>query len=110
MLLDPTNEIYSKCHDHQSAIAAEGRTTGMFLDAGYEVDVMMQLFHDKTDHARTCTHGDQLFPTSHEGTQISPYETMFFKTIASVDPFYINMLSEWTDNAEYSSYDACRVK
>lgn len=106
-------------HDWGQAVAAEVAATGLIHAAGYKVDVMMSMFHSDTEYIAHCDsseNGDVLrnkkygvgvLDGSEIGTNVSPFETIFFKTNRDVDPVGIEILTRFVDQSGYSSYDYC---
>ncbi|KAI4261160.1 MAG: hypothetical protein L6R42_003638 [Xanthoria sp. 1 TBL-2021] len=116
VLLDPASQSLSTCpNDWHSAVKVEVRMTGEIKKAGYKVDAMMQEFQGDADFADDCKGADRLWEGAYpDGKQngpasfVHPYETLFFKANRRVQEKLLGKLTEWTDAANYSSYDACR--
>ncbi|KAI9744175.1 MAG: hypothetical protein M1818_002327 [Claussenomyces sp. TS43310] len=104
------------------AVYGEIRATPAIRDAGYEVDVMTEIYHSKDgldldgdglgDHDSKayyadCKDGDYLYDKAYHGFNIHPYETIFMKTKRGIDEEQLNHLTEWTDGSGYSSLDLC---
>ena len=108
LLLEPSNNALSGCHnEHEAAIGAEVRLTALIKESGYKVDVMMEEFHSDKDFANSCQQGDPLWEGQYEGITIHPYETLFFKTNRQITQDVLDRYTEWTDKSEYSSYKVC---
>ncbi|KAL8672109.1 MAG: hypothetical protein Q9168_003415 [Polycauliona sp. 1 TL-2023] len=116
VLLDPAAQSLGSCPDGwKSAVQVEMGMTAVIKKAGYQVDAMMQEFHQQDDFSDSCKGGDRLGEGSYPKGQahgpesfLHPYETLFFKANRGVQERLMNQLTNWTDAAGYSSYDACR--
>lgn len=109
LLLQP--EAIGQCfHDWQTAVNAEIGSTLVIQKAGYKVDTMMTAFHGDINYIEHCepsVRGDLLVEGGYFGSNIHPFETIFFKTNRNVDPILTDLLTKWIDGRNYSSYDTC---
>jgi len=104
--------INSCFHTWDTAVAAEIGATSVITDAGYKIDVMMQLFQSDKQYIEHCDNGgngDVLWNGKYAGTNVHPYETIFLKVNRDIDPLLVEKLTEWTDKANYTSYDHCKA-
>ncbi|KAI5475215.1 hypothetical protein MNV49_001726 [Pseudohyphozyma bogoriensis] len=93
--------------NYADAVGIETAATDHILDAGYEVDVMMQEFHriSFAQQMALCIHGDFLWDGNYGGANIHPYETLFAKTKRGIAEELLDRLTEWTDGDGYSSWE-----
>lgn len=115
VLLDPASQALSACpDDHKTAVEVEVRITGKIKEAGYKVDAMMQEFQADEDFADTCTGEDRNWEGAYDhgirgaDMNLHPYEMLFFKAHRQISQKLFDKLTEWTDQAGYSSYGVCR--
>ncbi|KAL8721815.1 MAG: hypothetical protein Q9225_001570 [Loekoesia sp. 1 TL-2023] len=115
VLLDPASQALSTCpNDWSTAVEVEVRITGKIKDAGYKVDAMMQEFQSEEDFADTCTGVDRNWEGAYDhgirgaDMNLHPYEMLFFKANRQISQKLLDKLTEWTDQAGYSSYGVCR--
>ncbi|KAL8837517.1 MAG: hypothetical protein Q9170_002510 [Blastenia crenularia] len=114
ILLDPASEALSTCpNDHKAAVEAEVRITKVIRDAGFKVDAMMQEFQAEEGFANTCTGEDRNWEGAYDhgikgaGMNLHPYEMLFFKAHRQISQKLFDKLTEWTNQAGYSSYGVC---
>lgn len=86
---------------------AELHATQRVLDAGFEVDVMLDAFHATADYALKCEAGDPYFENAYFGVNVHPFETMFYHAGRSVETLSYDLQTKWSDLMGYSSYAAC---
>jgi hypothetical protein len=94
------------------AIHAEIGATAVIQAGGYKVDVMMSAYHSNPRYIEDCDssrNGDVLMPGAYFGTNVHPYETIFFKANRGIDPEGLARHTEWVNGAKYSSYDYCSI-
>ncbi|KAF5588585.1 asparagine synthetase [Fusarium subglutinans] len=102
---------FHSCYDGwHSAVHAEIGTAEMIIEAGYDVDVMMEAYH-KSERFRYDCHadgvGDLLFNGRYFGSNIHPYETIFMKANRDIDPKLLKSLTEWHLAEGRRSWDMC---
>ncbi|RYP21193.1 hypothetical protein DL765_002332 [Monosporascus sp. GIB2] len=106
------------CYDEKDvAIGAEVGATAAIRGAGYEVDAMMAAFHGGSSGWDYCeseagigaSAGDVLFDGAYFGTNVHPYETVFFKANRGIDPRTLDLLSAWHQSGHMGngSWEAC---
>ncbi|KAI1102363.1 hypothetical protein F4804DRAFT_267572 [Jackrogersella minutella] len=79
---------------HQ-AMHAEVGATAVIRDAGYKISAMMSAFQGEEYLDECDVHRkDLLFDGSYFGTNIHPYETIFFKANRGIDPPTLNLLTD----------------
>ncbi|KAH8895030.1 hypothetical protein GQ53DRAFT_642683, partial [Thozetella sp. PMI_491] len=102
---------FHSCYDGWNpAVHAEVGTAEMIIQAGYEVDVMMEVYH-KSKHFRSkCGSegvGDMLFNGRYFGSNVHPYETIFMKANRDIDPALLESLTTWHLAEGRDSWGAC---
>lgn len=102
----------SGCYDNwNQAVHAEMGITGLIMDAGYGVDVLMTSFHSEASMEEYCTAspklGDMLWEKGYFGANIHPYETVFAKANRNVDPILLERMTEWHTKNPSNSWDKC---
>ncbi|RYP85452.1 hypothetical protein DL769_001005 [Monosporascus sp. CRB-8-3] len=106
------------CYNEKDvAIGAEVGATAVIQGAGYEVDAMMAAFHGGSSGQDYCESesgigagaGDGLFDSAYFGTNVHPYETVFFKANRGIDPRTLDLLTAWHRSGHMGngSWDAC---
>ncbi len=96
--------------NRQVAVEAEIGATGIILGAGKKVDVMLMKFQTEPDHVAHCARLGAWDPQgegAYDGVSIHPFETLFVKTNRGISPRLVELMTEWTDQSNYSSYDYC---
>ncbi|KAI2621240.1 hypothetical protein GGR54DRAFT_600647 [Hypoxylon sp. NC1633] len=85
---------FGGCYEefHQ-AIHAEIGATSVVRDAGYKVSAMMSAFQEQ--YFEQCEQHpiDMLLDKAYFGTNIHPYETIFFKANRGIDPITLDLLT-----------------
>ncbi|KAK6340288.1 hypothetical protein TWF730_002052 [Orbilia blumenaviensis] len=100
--------IISHCFkDFGSAVQAENRAARAVLNEGYDVRALMTAASTLPDYARQCTHGTVLRPNSYFGINLHPYETIFQKANRDIAPRTLELMTQWHDQSNYSSWDTC---
>ncbi|KAI9056223.1 hypothetical protein LZ554_001151 [Drepanopeziza brunnea f. sp. 'monogermtubi'] len=101
--------INSCPHEYWDAVAIEVYATGLLQTAGYKVDPIMMAYHSSKHYEQECvTTHDLQGHGRYYGMDIHPYDTIFVKTNRGNDPHVLKMLTEWTDQWGYTSFDACK--
>lgn len=102
---------FHSCYDGWSpAVHAEVGTAEMIIEAGYDVDVMMEAYHKSTRFRYDCQAegvGDMLHNGHYFGSNIHPYETIFIKANRGIDPKLLGLLTEWHLAEGRKSRDIC---
>ena len=106
---------YSTCYSgFWDAVDAERWTSVMIQHAGYHVKATMSSWSAMPgdEYWDECAHhpGDQLANGAYFGTNIHPYETLFFKTNRGIDPPLLTAMTNLHSKpASYKrSYRSCR--
>ena len=89
------------------AISNEMSLTNLIYRAGYKVAVLMTAIYSQDNYYQDCNNEEMNVPQGYFGSNIHPYETIFFKADRSIDDNLMNKLTEWHDRWNYSSWDAC---
>lgn len=102
----------SGCYDDwNAAVHAEIGTTGLMLDAGYQVDALMSSLHSETTMEEYCSvhpeSGDMWWNDRYYGGNIHPYETIFLKANRNVDKKLMKSMTEWHLSMNRTSFDTC---
>ncbi|KAI1379563.1 hypothetical protein F4677DRAFT_409685 [Hypoxylon crocopeplum] len=94
---------------HQ-AIHAEIGATGVIRNAGYKVSAMMSAFQGEQYLDKCREHPkDLLFDGRYFGTNIHPYETIFFKANRGIDPVTLELLTQLHSSTDQGrSWELCR--
>jgi hypothetical protein len=109
------------CYDGwRAAVHAEIGATDAILAAGFDVDVLMTAYHGLGGNGRpeqrippygagcdATENGDVLRNGKYYGTNVHPYETIFIKANRDIDPVLLRRLTEWHNNLDPTSRDAC---
>ncbi|KAL7627999.1 hypothetical protein AAE478_002195 [Parahypoxylon ruwenzoriense] len=98
---------YEKFHQ---AIHAEVGGTNVIRKAGYKVSAMMSAFQGEQYFDECDKHpGDLLFDGNYFGTNIHPYETIFFKANRGIDPPTLELLTRLHSSSQQDrSWELCR--
>ncbi|KAN0103338.1 hypothetical protein V8E51_011651 [Hyaloscypha variabilis] len=99
-------------HTWDSAVAAEVSSTALIKAAGYKVDVLMAAFHGikELERGESCDeNGDVLFEGGYFGTDISVWETGWWKTNREFGEEELERQTRWVGSRGYSSSDFCRA-
>ncbi len=67
-------------------------------------------FQTEPDHVAHCARLGAWDPQgegAYDGVSIHPFETLFVKTNRGISPRLVELMTEWTDQSNYSSYDYC---
>ncbi|KAK6496265.1 hypothetical protein TWF481_002290 [Arthrobotrys musiformis] len=107
VLLPVLNHCFPGFYD---AVGAEEHSAQTMLDAGYNITVMMSSFMSAPDYAHSCSHGEVLGDNAYFGTSLHPYEMIFQKANRNIFPRQLELLTQWHDQAGYSSWDTCWKK
>ncbi|KAF3919052.1 hypothetical protein ABW21_db0202408 [Orbilia brochopaga] len=99
--------ILTCADDWLSAVYMESNTTAAITAAGYNVFAMMTAFSSHRDYPAVCDNGDVLFDGTYFGQTIHPYEMVFQKANRNVGTGMLELLTRWTDQAGYSSWEVC---
>ncbi|KAI0007076.1 hypothetical protein F4779DRAFT_526671 [Xylariaceae sp. FL0662B] len=92
------------------AIHAEIGATRAIRNAGYEVSAMMSAFQGEEYFGECDQHpADVLYNGQYFGTNVHPYETIFFKANRGVDPTTLDLLTRvHMSTHEGRSWDLCK--
>jgi hypothetical protein len=93
--------------DMSQAVAFETGLTSLIKANGYTVSVMMAMGNSYDGWVDVCANGDVTVAGAYDGTNIHPYDTMFVKTKRGTDPKTLELLTQWHDGSNYSSYNYC---
>jgi hypothetical protein len=111
---------FSSCYEtFHSAIHAEVGTTGLIRAQGYEISVMMAAFLGASDHEgrpatiiEYCEENkyplDVLYDGAYFGTNVHPYELVFYKANRGVSPATLDGMTKWHLKMNRNSWDTCR--
>ncbi|KAK6354634.1 hypothetical protein TWF696_003774 [Orbilia brochopaga] len=99
--------ILSCAADWMAAVYMESNATAAIKSAGYDVFAMMTAFSSHSEYTSVCDNGDVLFEGTYFGGTIHPYEMVFQKANRNVGLDTLERLTEWTDQAGYSSWEVC---
>ncbi|KAI0388024.1 hypothetical protein F5Y04DRAFT_16328 [Hypomontagnella monticulosa] len=81
-------------NEFRQAIHAEIGATSVIRNAGYKVSAMMSAFQGDNYFDECSKHPqDLLFHGNYFGTNLHPYETMFFKANRGIDPTTLELLT-----------------
>ncbi|KAM0332070.1 hypothetical protein ACHAQA_002339 [Verticillium albo-atrum] len=102
----------SGCYqDWNAAVHAEVGTTGLIVEAGYQVDALMTALHSEGSAEEYCSahpeSGDVLWDKKYFGGNVHPYETVFIKTNRNVDKELVAALTKWHLRLDTTSYTTC---
>jgi hypothetical protein len=93
------------------AVHAEIGLTELVRSQGYEVDVMTTSFHAASEPIKYCEEfdnpPDNQYDHAYFGTNIHPYETVFFKANRDIDPVTIQDLTDWHLRMKTNAWDTC---
>ncbi|KXJ92026.1 hypothetical protein Micbo1qcDRAFT_183379 [Microdochium bolleyi] len=105
---------YSTCYaTFWDAVESEAWTTQMLLREGYHVKAMMSSWSAMPGDTYwdECGYhpGDPLMNGAYFGTNVHPYETLFFKTNRGIDPALLKMMTTLHSKPPSTkrSYDLC---
>ena len=96
--------------NRQLAVEAEIGATGIIFGAGKKVDVMLMKFQTEPDYIAHCSRLGAWDPQgegAYDGASIHPFETLFLKTNRGISPRLVELMTEWMDQMNYSSFDYC---
>jgi hypothetical protein len=104
------------------AIYGETRSTPNIINAGYEVDALVQVYHSRdgddddgdgkpdgraTGYLENCHDEDFFHENAYYGFNVHPYETIFMKSARRMQQMLLGNLTLWHDGSGYSSYGVC---
>ncbi|POS73517.1 hypothetical protein DHEL01_v208094 [Diaporthe helianthi] len=104
----------SFCHETMDdAIHSEIGSTRLITSQGYGIDVLMTAFElsEGSGIGKYCEVGqpaDLLREGRYYGSNIHPYETIFFKSNREIDPNLIDKLTDWHLKSDLNSWKTCK--
>lgn len=104
----------SFCHETMdAAVHAEIGSTRLITSQGYKVDALMTAYElaAGSDVVKYCEIGqfeDILYDKKYYGSNIHPYETIFFKSNRDIDPILLGKLTDWHLKNGVKSWDTCK--
>jgi hypothetical protein len=95
------------------AVHSEINMADLMKSQGYQVDAMSAAFHEKEwDMKGYCEYNgnpsDSLSEGSYYGTNVHPYEMIFFKTNRFIAPKMIEEYTKWHIGQRSVSWENCR--
>ena len=93
--------------DMSVAVGVETNLTPLIRSKGYTARVMMTQSWTSQAYVDDCRNIDVMVEGWYSGTNLHAYETMFVKTERHADVHTLEVLTEWHDLSNYSSYDVC---
>lgn len=104
----------SHCYESKkSAIHSEIGTTGLITGAGYQVEALMAASHTAESAQQYCDshpESDDFWKNNaYFGSNLHPYETIFYKANRHVDGKLVDSMTEWHLKMPGNSYQTCRA-
>ncbi|KAJ0120793.1 hypothetical protein J7T55_015528 [Diaporthe amygdali] len=104
----------SFCHETMfAAVHSELGSTRLITSQGYGVDVLMTAFEqsaggDIEEYCKVGQFEDILYDKMYYGSNLHPYETVFFKSNREIDPTLLEKLTDWHLKNGFKSWDTCK--